>query len=62
MTKGKALTLAIDAMRKQRQTFAFDANIAEKMPDGAYLRGGRAKKEYDELTQAILVLQDMRGE
>jgi len=62
MTLPAAIVVALRCLRKERQTFAFDAAIARKFGPGRYLRGDRALAAYVELTQAMDTLTALAKE
>ncbi len=59
MTDDKAITLAIDALEKQIQSLAIDADLCDKF-NYVIPRTTTASKERAKLRQAIATLQQMR--
>jgi hypothetical protein len=59
MEKKKAIKLAIEAMEKERQTLAWDANAVKAYGSGSPAMEKRAKK-HDELTEAIRLLKEVK--
>jgi hypothetical protein len=59
MTRDKAIRVAIDAMKQQRQKYAFDANMrdlyGETNPTAI-----NSSKIYNELTEAIKTLEEQK--
>lgn len=63
MRTEKALSLAIGCILEVRQRhYAFDANLSRALGLGRYLRGERARRHYDDLTEAAKILEGMRAE
>jgi hypothetical protein len=59
MNLRKAVKIAIEAMRQKRQEYAFDAHMAERMT-GHTPGTDRAKQKYDELTEAMRALEELK--
>jgi hypothetical protein len=59
MNLRKAVKIAIEAMRQKRQEYAFDAHMAERMT-GHTPGTDRAKQKYDELTEAMHALEELK--
>lgn len=54
----KAIKLAVEALEKERQQLAWDANLVKTYGHGSPVMEKRAKK-FDELTDAIRLLKDL---
>ena len=61
VTRREAIKLAVEALRRQMQTFAFDANIAEEYGEDSPT-AQRALKMRRRIGGAIKVLQEMKNE
>jgi hypothetical protein len=60
MEMKKAIKLAIEALERERQTLAWDANAFRAYGAGSPSMEKRAKK-YDELTEAIRMLKEEKN-